>query len=262
MFVRGVIPLLMMCLAGCAGSVPTADPGGQPPGSPPLHAEESPPSPTASTLPEPVVPSAAAQSVFTISMPVYRQVMNLDCEAAALQMALASLGHPYSQPALFAEENADPRLPIMNPDRSVKNWGNPYVGFVGNVNGSDLAPTGYGVYYPVILAVARSHGAPDATGGERLSPADVYVALKAGRPVMVWVETGWERVGYPLIGTWIAWDGQPIHYSLIEHTVTLSGVSETQVRVNDPWHAGSQYWISKAVFEKSWRDFNNMAVIF
>src|SRR5207245_11439059 len=115
LFVRGVIPLLMMCLAGCAGSVPTADPGGQPPGSPPLHAEESPPSPTASTLPEPVVPSAAAQSVFTISMPVYRQVMNLDCEAAALQMALASLGHPYSQPALFAEENADPRLPIITP---------------------------------------------------------------------------------------------------------------------------------------------------
>lgn len=79
---------------------------------------------------------------------------------------------------------------------------------------------------------------------------------------MVWVETGWERVGYPLIGTWTAWDGRSIHYSLIEHTVTLSGVSETQVRVNDPWHAGSQYWIGKADFETSWRDFNHMAVIF
>jgi predicted double-glycine peptidase len=64
------------------------------------------------------------------------------------------------------------------------------------------------------------------------------------------------------MGTWTAWDGRPIHYSLIEHTVTLSGVSESQVRVNDPWHAGSQYWISKAAFETSWHDFNNMAVIF
>lgn len=195
-------------------------------------------------------------------MPVYKQAMALDCETAALQMALASLGHQFSQPELFQGENPDNTLPVMNADRSVKQWGNPYVRFVGNVNGTDLAPTGYGVYYPVILAVAQSHGAPAATGGEGFSAASVYAALQRGRPVMVWVETGWERVRYPLIGTWTAWDGRPIHYSLIEHTVTLSGVSATQVRVNDPWHAGSQYWIDKADFETSWRDFNNMAVIF
>jgi uncharacterized protein YvpB len=252
----------MMWLAGCAASPPTAAPGGQPPGTLQLHAEEPAPSPTALAAHEPAATPAPMQSVFTIPMPVNRQVMNLDCETAALQMALASLGHQYTQPALFAQENADPRMPVMNPDGSVKHWGNPYLGFVGDVNGSDLAPTGYGVYYPVILSVARAHGAPGASGGEALSAASVYAALKAGRPVMVWVETGWERVGYPLIGTWTAWDGRPIHYSLIEHTVTLSGVSETQVRVNDPWHAGSQYWINKSVFETSWRDFNNMAVIF
>jgi uncharacterized protein YvpB len=48
---------------------------------------------------------------------------------------------------------------------------------------------------------------------------------------------------------------------LIEHAVTLSGVSQTQVRVNDPWKSGSQYWYSKAAFQGSWADFNNMAVI-
>ena len=47
----------------------------------------------------------------------------------------------------------------------------------------------------------------------------------------------------------------------LEHAVTLSGVSQTQVRVNDPLH-GSQYWISKSLFEANWSDFNNMAVIF
>jgi len=48
---------------------------------------------------------------------------------------------------------------------------------------------------------------------------------------------------------------------LIEHAVTLSGVSATQVRVNDPWKSGSQYWFSKSEFERSWADFNNMAVV-
>src|SRR2546428_10502570 len=116
----------MVCLAACAVPSPTADPGGRPPGALRLHTEEPPPSPTARAVPELVATPAPMQSIFTISVPVYRQVMNLDCEAAALQMALASLGHPYSQPALFAEQNADPRLPVMNSDGSVKPWGDPH----------------------------------------------------------------------------------------------------------------------------------------
>jgi hypothetical protein len=43
--------------------------------------------------------------------------------------------------------------------------------------------------------------------------------------------------------------------------VILTGVSPTSVRVNDD-QFGSQYWVSKWTFETSWRDFNNMAVIF
>jgi uncharacterized protein YvpB len=63
------------------------------------------------------------------------------------------------------------------------------------------------------------------------------------------------------VSTWKAWDGRTIRYSYAEHAVTLSGVSPTQVRVNDPLH-GTQYWISKATFETSWADFDNMAVVF
>jgi uncharacterized protein YvpB len=198
-------------------------------------------------------------------MPVYRQVMNLDCETAALQMGLAAIGHSYTQQQLFAGQNPDKRAPIMGPNKKVIQWGNPYTSFVGDVNGSDLAPSGYGVYYPLILAVARSHGAAAATGGEGLTAASIYAAVAAGHPVVTWVETGWENAraaGYT--GIWTSWadtGSKPIKYSLIEHAVTLSGVSATQVRVNDPWKSGSQYWVSKGQFEGSWADFNNMAVV-
>ncbi len=191
-------------------------------------------------------------------MPIYRQTMNLDCETAALQMALAALGHYYSQPALFALENPDTRPAVMGRNKVVLQWGDPYTNYVGNVNGVDLIPTGYGIYYPLLLSIARTHGAPGATGGEGYAASTIYDAVRAGHPVVAWVETGWER---PYVGTWTAWDGRRIRYSLVEHTVTLSGVSASQVRVNDPWH-GTQYWISKATFETSWRDFNNMAIIF
>ncbi|HSO94390.1 MAG TPA: C39 family peptidase, partial [Candidatus Dormibacteraeota bacterium] len=198
-------------------------------------------------------------------VPVYRQVMNLDCETPALQMGLAALGSNYSKQQLFAGENPDTRAPVMGPNKKVIQWGNPYTNFVGNVNGSDLGPTGYGVYYPLILAIARSHGAAGSTGGEGLTAAAIYAAVAAGHPVVAWVETGWENAraaGYT--GTWTSWPdtgARRINYSLIEHAVTLSGVSATQVRVNDPWKSGSQYWYNKSAFESSWADFNNMAVV-
>jgi uncharacterized protein YvpB len=194
----------------------------------------------------------------TINVPIYQQAMVLDCETSALRMGLATSGHYYSDSALFAQENPDTRAPVMGPNHTVLRWGDPYTNFVGQVSGSDYTPTGYGVYWPVILSIAHSHGDPGATGGEGLSSASVYHALLTGHPVEVWVETNWAR---PAVRTWTAWDGRTVRYSFVEHAVTLSGVSQTQVRVNDPLH-GSQYWISKSLFEANWSDFNNMAVVF
>ena len=235
----------------------------QPPTPEPTPAPTLTPTSTSTASP----PGQAPTGVVTFPMPVYRQLMNLDCETAALQMGLAALGHYYSQNALFALQPQDPRGPVLDPSnrKRVISWGNPYTSFVGNVNGSDLGPTGYGIYYPVILSIAQSHGAPSSTGGEAVSAAQVYAALAQGHPVLAWVETGWENAraaGYT--GTWTSWPdtgARRINYSLIEHVVALSGVSATQVRVNDPWKSGSQYWFSKIEFERSWADFNNMAVV-
>jgi uncharacterized protein YvpB len=211
------------------------------------------PEPTVVPTPAPtVVPTIAPtpvppppQTVFTIAVPV-------------IQMGLASYGYNYSQATLFARENADLRPPVMGPNHTVFQWGDPYTNFVGNVNGSDWTPTGYGVYYPVILKIARDIGLTNAYGGEGMAPATIYQALSTGHAVEVWIETNWIRPG---VYTWTAWDGRTVRYSYAEHAVTLSGVSPTQVRVNDPLHA-TQYWINKSTFETVWADFNNMAVVF
>ena len=229
-----------------------------------IYIQEMPLTPAATPAPAPAPRAIAYQpwttppGYATINVPIYQQAMVLDCETAALRMGLATFGHYYSDSSLFAYENPDTRAPIMGPNHTVLQWGDPYTNFVGQVNGSDTTPTGYGVYWPVILAIARAHGRPGASGGEGYAPSTVYSALSSGHPVEVWVETYWGR---PRLGTWTAWDGRKVRYSLIEHAVTLSGVSQTQVRVNDPLH-GTQYWISKGLFEANWRDFNDMAVIF
>jgi len=228
-----------------------------------IYEQYVPPPPAPAPAPAPVAAAAprvwASQAGYvTIPVPIYQQAMTLDCETGALRMGLATFGHYYTDSALFAYENPDTRAPVMGPNHTVIQWGDPYTNFVGNVWGSDYTPTGYGVYYPVIVSIARSHGMRNAYGGEGFAPATVYGALSSGHPVEIWIETNWTR---PWMGTWTAWDGRKVRYSYVEHAVVLSGVSATQVRVNDPLH-GTQYWISKSLFETVWRDFNNMAVIF
>ena len=213
--------------------------------------------PAPAPAPAPVAAAwALSPGYMTIPVPIYRQTRNLNCETAAMQMGLAYYGHYYSQDALFAYENADLRQAQWI--NGALHWGDPYTNFVGNVNGSETNLTGYGVYYPVILSIARSHGVPNAYGGEGFSPGTVYAELAAGHPVQIWMEARWSR---PAVRTWTAWDGRSIRYSLAEHSVILTGVSPTSVRVNDD-QFGSQYWVSKWTFETSWRDFNNMAVIY
>ena len=134
---------------------------------------------------------APSPGYVTIPVPIYRQTRNLNCETAALQMGLAYYGHYFSQDSLFAYENPDLRAAQWI--SGVLHWGDPYTNFVGNVNGSESNLTGYGVYYPVILAIARSHGVPNAYGGEGFSPGTIYAELAAGHPVQIWMEARWSR---------------------------------------------------------------------
>src|ERR1700737_1311972 len=158
--------------AGNVSSSPSASGGGQSAGSTPTATATATPTPTPAPTPATV----------TIPVPVYQQSMVLDCETAALQQGPPYSGINVSQSELFAAEDADVRLPVMGPNHTVLRWGNPYTNFVGYVNGSDGTPTGYGVYWPVILRVAQTHGLPNAIGGEGFSPSRFYRELPAGHP--------------------------------------------------------------------------------
>lgn len=211
------------------------------------------PAPTRQHLAAPAAPGA-----ITIPVPLYKQTMNLDCETASLQMALAYRGHWYSQSYMFQFLHADTRPPVKAADGSILQWGNPFTNFVGNVNGAEHNATGYGVYYPPVLWIANGLGDPSAVGRSGYSASTIYQAVATGHPVQAWVEYQWVQ---PAVNVWKAWDNTKVHYSLHEHTVVLSGVSDGAVRVNDPW-PGTQYWIDKATFERSWHDFYNMAIIY
>lgn len=200
-------------------------------------------------------PVHAASSAYISSRPVLQQHA-LDCEAAALQIALSAIGVNTTQDTLLGSIGDDPRPPTMQNGHPVQ-WGNPYSSFVGQVDGAMLR-TGYGVYYPPIAAAAQAAGAI-ATGAEGWQPSQLYAAVASGDPVVVWVP---HLLAAPSFGAWTAWDGTAVWYSSEEHTQVLVGFDDGAgtVTLADPWDA-RLHTVSMSLFETRLQQFHDMAVV-
>jgi uncharacterized protein YvpB len=213
--------------------------------------------PPAASTPKPTptifAPSAAGSRV--LNVPSYRQAFELSCEAASLRMALVYEGIATTDDVILDIVGADPsRATFVN---GALRWGDPYVSFVGNVNASEIALTGYGMYYPTVVKAAKQLGGHVLAQGEGMVPDAVYKAVLAGHPVVAWVTYEWvtlQRQDY------VAFDGRLIPYAGPgEHAVTVVGVDPTRVLVNNPW-SGPE-WVDKALFERVFMTYNQMAVV-
>ena len=196
---------------------------------------------------------------YTMGDPLIAQSHNLDCESAALRMALLAKGRDVSENWILSIMGADLRPAVVDQFGDVMRWGDPYQTFVGNVNGFEYNATGYGVYYPPIAAAGWLAGRW-TVGQEGWNPHDLYVEVAAGNPAVVWVPV----YGYwdASMRWWTAWDGRQIRYTLVEHAMTLIGVNAAAgtVTLNDPNH-GVLRTVSMASFEAAFAKFNNMAVV-
>lgn len=201
----------------------------------------------------PIHPLAAAR---TISVTPQRQIYPLDCEAAALQIALSGENISISQDWALGEFGADLRGQVRSGNRPVR-WGDPYQTFVGNVRGS-FTVTGYGVYYPPIVAAAEAAGAT-AIGHEHWLPSQLYAAVAAGNPVIVRVP---HLLAAASVGYWTAWDGRTVWYSGSDHTQVLIGADTTSgtVTLADPAD-GLFHTFPMALFEQRFAGFMSQAVV-
>jgi uncharacterized protein YvpB len=189
-------------------------------------------------------------------VPYFRQVYELSCEEAAIEMGL---GHDFigvSQQQELNDIGIDWRSAYTTSD-GVLHWGDPYTNFVGDPNGSEVALTGYGTFFPTITRIASSYGARILEASEGISASEVYHQVLGNHPVVVWVPFDWT---FHPFGTWLAFDGRVVQYEgPVEHAVTIVGVNQNSVHVFNPWF-GPQ-WIDKATFESSYTTYNHMAVV-
>jgi uncharacterized protein YvpB len=181
----------------------------------------------------------------------------LDCEAAALQIALEAKGIDVSQDWILGKIGADLRPPVLSGGVPVE-WGDPYETFVGNVDGSMSKWTGYGVYYPPVTAAAQAAGAV-AYGAEGWDPQQLYAQIAAGYPVVVWVP---HLLQDDPTSTWTAWDGRSVWYALGEHAQVLVGydMNAGTVTLDDDLD-GQDHTLSMSLFQTRFAQWHSMAVV-
>lgn len=208
--------------------------------------------------------SLAAQQLYqdtawtwSIPAPLVAQGYPLDCEAAALQVALNAVHIYVTQYWVLDHIPQQPRGAVVV-DGAIRRWGDPYDAFVGNVFGWETSDTGYGVYAPPIAVVAKEAGA-HATVLMGASPGEVYSAVGQGDPVVIWTSDTWTPVR---MRTWTAWDGRGVPYALTEHAITVvavNGFAKTVTAVNVA--DGEPVTFSWTQFQRMWSSFGDMGVV-
>ena len=233
----------------------------QPPGAP-IVITTTLPQPKNKPAPKPVVvpPKPVVDQTPTVQTTTVKKTMlsialdyqdqPLSCEAAALKMALAGVGVRVSESQIMKYVGYDP-----TPHHG-STWGDPSVGFVGNIAGKQNT-TGYGVYWdPIAKAASHWRKARVVTNS---TPEKMAAEIAAGHPVVIWGTLGnayrddWKTPAGKKI---LAWKG--------EHARTLIGFNgpvtkPTSYIINDPI-VGRVTW-SRAQFDANWARFNRSAVV-
>lgn len=195
---------------------------------------------------------ATKTDITQISIPLHPQEHALTCEAAALRMALNYYGTGVTEEELLGKLAFDTKEP-----KGFDNiWGDPDLGFVGDIDGSIFKGTGYGVYDRPIRDLASEYRPSIVMQKAELS--DVLQEVKNGHPVIVW---GLLSRRKPI--TWQTATGKQIEAHPGEHVRVVSGFygsvsNPTTIILMDPIYGKVR--MSKNKFLADWKVMENRTV--
>jgi uncharacterized protein YvpB len=145
------------------------------------------------------------------------------------------------------------------------NWGNPHLGFVGNIRGGTV---GYGVYWDPINNYVSKHRPSQVYRNWNIT--SMLQEIDNGNPVILWWQNGATN---PVKYSWKSKDanGNPVTIDGIRgmHSEVVVGYigspeNPSQIIISDPWASrwGNKYrYISVDRFKGLWGYFNNTAIV-
>lgn len=183
----------------------------------------------------------------------HHQEHALSCEVASLLMALNYKGVKVTESELIRQ------LPISDsgPRNRDNTWGDPNLGFVGNIDGT-MPNSGYGVYdQPIYDLASKYRTAKIITSG---NISDLITELGNDNPIVVWGTV----VGRNRDISWKTPAGKIITAQLDEHARTLIGYTGTSYKPQlliflDPLYGEVRMTVKD--FLINWNLLDNKAVV-
>jgi uncharacterized protein YvpB len=197
-----------------------------------------------------IIPDVPAMSQF----PVFYN----GCELVSVAMLMQYKGWEYTLETLNTFLPKDPTPVILGRNGKIMQWGDPSVGFVGDITGKRM---GYSVNHEPLIAMMTELLGEDADRIVNLTGTDerrLKAEIAAGNPVVIWT-----TINFQPTEQWIAWstaEGKTIRGTLQVHAALLVGYDETHFYINNPYTGGAYEQAAKDSFIASWAQMNKQAL--
>ena len=198
-------------------------------------------------------------NIFSLNVPLYRQAHAFTCNITAIAMGLSYSGAPSSEMSVYNSIQKD-NTPCTKDGTKITVWGNPHVGYVGNIDGAGECG-GYGIYWEAASVYVSNRGVSNRvyTGWNVASLAG---EVENGHPAVIWWQNGWAS---PFDKSWYTPNGQNIHAINGMHSEVVIGFigpssNPSHIITNDPWRGRRTLTVS--YFNSMWGYFNRTALVF
>ncbi|MFT8311105.1 MAG: C39 family peptidase [Sporolactobacillus sp.] len=181
---------------------------------------------SSSTMNANLTKTTSSHTLKLLDVPLIKQRPELPsgCEAVALTMALRYYGINIDKAKIASQMPRDNTPLTKNADGTVKTWGDPEVGFIGDPYGAGITINPNPLKQ--VLDRYRSDGL--ALYGKDFSVIQDYVAK--GKPVLVWFTITHEL---PTPRVWVTPDGKRISSPRPLHCIVVTGADNDWVYFND-----------------------------
>jgi uncharacterized protein YvpB len=201
------------------------------------------------------IPLPRKKDEAAVRAPLIKQYPELPagCEVTSLAMLVNHYGIAKSKMDLAGEMKLDPTPIVWGANGTIKYWGNPHTGFVGDVT---RKRAGFGIYHTALFELLERHipTAVDLTGQ---SFDAIEQQVSDGIPVVVWT-----TIDFKPPQRWVQWDTPigPFRTTLAEHAVLMVGYDEHNIYVNDPRTGLANAKIDKIQFIETWEIMGKQAL--
>ena len=191
-----------------------------------------------------------------LDIPVVKQLPEYHngCEATSLTMMLNYAGIKVDKATVISIMKKDTTSMKRDSTGKIVEWGNPQIGFVGDITGKS---PGYSID-PVALKAVINHYLPgkalDLTGCNYGILEDTILS---GRPVIVWITVYFNNPTFSQ--NWTS-NGKVVKADFSQHAVLLTGMDEKSLYYNDPLTGVKNEKVDKTVFQSVWTKMGKKAL--